>query len=181
MEELQRQIDELRSQMENHLPRHPANRLSMVVFSGDLDKLLAAFIIATGAAAADMEVKMFFTFWALSGLRSPEKKEKEKNAFAKMIGWMMPKGASKAKLSKMNMGGMGTAMMARHMKKNKVMSLPELIDLAADLEVKITACQMTLDLMGFQREELIDYPDLDVAGVADFLRSASGSKVTLFI
>jgi len=113
------------------------NKLSMVVFSGDLDKLLAAFIIATGAAAMGLEVVQFFTFWATPALRDTKKKGRGKDLFGKMFGFMLPKGAGKVKLSKMNMGGMGTAMIQYLMKKKKVASLPELIDLAVEMGVKI--------------------------------------------
>ncbi|HOD14704.1 MAG TPA: DsrE/DsrF/DrsH-like family protein [Spirochaetota bacterium] len=157
------------------------NKLSMVVFSGDLDKLLAAFIIATGAAAMGLEVVQFFTFWATPALRDTKKKGRGKDLFGKMFGFMLPKGAGKVKLSKMNMGGMGTAMMQYLMKKKKVASLPELIDLAVEMGVKIYICDMSMDLMGFKQEEMIDYPGREFVGVAKFLEEAGDSKIQLFI
>ena len=99
----------------------------------------------------------------------------------KMFGKMMPKGPKKLKLSKMNMGGMGTAMMKSLMKKKNVASLPEMIALAEELGVKIYVCEMSMDLMGFKREEMIDYEHLTYGGVAGFLEEAASSKVQLFI
>jgi peroxiredoxin family protein len=157
------------------------NKLSMVVFSGDLDRLLAAFIIATGAAAMGLEVVMFFTFWATPVLRDKKKKGRGKDLFGKMFGFMLPKGAGKVKLSKMNMGGMGTAMMEYLMKKKKVASLPEMITLAGEMGVRLFICEMSMDLMGFKREEMIDYPDKEFVGVAKFLEEAGDSKIQLFI
>ncbi|NLI00898.1 MAG: NADH dehydrogenase FAD-containing subunit [Chthonomonadales bacterium] len=173
--ELQSQLDELR---ESSLPQ---DKLSMVVFSGDLDRQLAAFIIATGAAAMFEEVVMFFTFWATPALRDPAKRPGPKDMMAKMFGWMLPKGAGSLKLSKMHMAGMGTGMMKGLMKKKGVMSLEQLMRQAAESGVKIYVCQMSMELMGFSTDELIDYPDLKVAGVAKFLAEAGTSKTTLFI
>lgn len=157
------------------------NKLSMIVFSGDLDKLLAAFIIATGAVAMGLEVVMFFTFWATPALRDKKKKAGVKDLFGKMFGFMLPRGAGKVKLSKMNMGGMGTAMMKYLMKKKNVASLEEMIALAAELEVKIYICDMSMGLMGFKPEEMIDYPGVEFVGVAKFLEEAGDSKIQLFL
>jgi peroxiredoxin family protein len=174
MESLQKQVNDLKNKKED-------NKLSMVVFSGDLDKLLAAFIIATGAIAMGLEVVMFFTFWATAALRNPKKKGKGKDFFGKMFGFMLPKGAPKVKISKMNMGGMGTAMIKKLMKKKNVQSLDQMLDMAGQLGVKINICEMSMDLMGFKREEMIDYPDLKYCGVATFLADAKSSKIQLFI
>jgi peroxiredoxin family protein len=157
------------------------NKLAMVVFSGDLDKALAAFIIATGAIAMGMEVVLFFTFWGVPLLRKKQSPATNKDIFGKMFGAMLPKGASKSKLSKMDMGGMGTGMMKHLMKKKNVASLEEMIALAAEFEVKIYICEMSMDLMGFSRSEMIDYPDLGFAGVAKFLEEAGTSKAQMFI
>ncbi len=174
-----RQLESLKQELEEL--KGSGNKLSMVVFSGDLDKLLASFIIATGAVAMGMEVVMFFTFWATPALRDKKKKGKAKDLFGKMFGFMLPKGSSKVVLSKMHMGGMGTAMMKHIMKKKNVQSLEEMIALAAELEVKIYVCEMSMDLMGMKMEEMIDYPNMQIAGVAKFLGEAAGSKVQLFI
>jgi peroxiredoxin family protein len=181
MENIEAQIEELKMQMNALQKKTPANKLAMVVFSGDLDKALAAFIIATGAVAMGMEAVMFFTFWGTPVLRDGKKTVGGKDTMGKMFGTMLPKGASQVKLSKMNMGGMGTAMMKSLMKKKTVASLEEMIALAEELEVKIYVCEMSMDLMGFKREEMIDYKGLDFAGVATFLAEAADSKVQLFI
>ncbi len=157
------------------------DQLSMVVFSGDLDKILAAMIIATGAVAYDMQVKLFFTFWATAALRDPKKSVSGKSFMGKMFGMMLPKGKNKLSLSKMNMGGMGAAMIKGLMKKKNVASLDDLFKIAGELGVVINICEMSMDLMGFKRDEMIDYPNMSVCGVATFLADASESKVQLFI
>jgi len=174
-------IQDLKKQMDDLKQSDEKNQLAMVVFSGDLDKLLAAFIIATGAVAMGLEVVMFFTFWATAALRKKKFKARGKDFFGKMFGFMLPKGVGKVKLSKMNMGGMGTAMMKKLMKKKNIQSLQQMIDLAAELEVKIHICEMSMDLMGFNRDEMIDYPHRDFVGVASFLEVAGNSKIQLFI
>jgi peroxiredoxin family protein len=121
------------------------NKLAMVVFSGDLDKLLAAMIIAT-AAAMGMKVVQFFTFWGTAALRKPDAQVNGKDFMSKMFGWMLPKGRNKVKLSQMNMGGMGTAMMKGLMKKKNAPSLDQLFEIAAQLGVEIKVCEMSMDL-----------------------------------
>jgi len=181
LEHLEKQITELKVQMEALSGRVPKDKLSMIVFSGDLDKALASFIIATGAVAMGMEVVMFFTFWGTPVLRDKKKAAGRKDLMGTMFGAMLPKGASAVKLSKMNMGGMGTAMMKSLMQKKNVATLDEMIEMAGELGVKIYVCEMSMDLMGFKREEMIDYPGLDYAGVATFLEEAMDSKVQLFL
>jgi peroxiredoxin family protein len=178
---IEEQIAQLRSQMEGLSGRTPENKLSMVVFSGDLDKVLASFVIATGAVAMGLEVVMFFTFWATPVLRDKKKKEPSKDLMGTMFGKMLPKGAGAVKLSKMNMGGMGTAMMKSLMRKKNVASLEQMIEMAGELGVQIFVCEMSMDLMGLRREEMIDYPGLGYAGVAKFLEQAMNSRVQLFI
>ncbi|HLE42127.1 MAG TPA: DsrE/DsrF/DrsH-like family protein [Nitrospirota bacterium] len=156
------------------------SRLSIIFFSNDLDKAVAAFIIATGAAASGMQVDIFFTFWGLSVLRDPRKKTK-KSFVGRMFGWMLPKGSDGLKLSKMHMAGMGTAMIRGLMKKQNVSSLPEMIETAGALGVRFHACTTSMDLMGIRCEELIDYPQMDAVGVTSFLGMATESKTTLFI
>lgn len=175
------QLEELRARVERLEQGGQENKLSMVVFSGDLDKALASFIIATGAAAMGMEVMMFFTFWGTPLLRDPKKSASGKDMMGAMFGAMLPKGAPGAKLSKMHFGGMGTKMMRDLMKKKNVASLPQMIELAADMGVKICICDLSMNLMGFKREEMLDYPGLMYCGVATFLEQAMGSKVQLFI
>lgn len=179
--ELEDQVKLLEKQMKKLQNNQQNDQLSIVVFSGDLDKVLAAMIIATGARAMDMEVKLFFTFWATSMLRDPKKNAKGKDFMSKMFGFMLPKGSKKLKLSKLNMGGMGTAMMRDLMKKKNVASLEDMIATAAELEVEINICQMSMDLMGFKKEEMIDYPILKYVGVGSYLADAGESRVQLFI
>ena len=181
MPDLQEQIAHLQAQIDALTQRQPENKLSMIVFSGDLDKALAAFIIASGAAAMGMEVVMFFTFWGTPMLRAKNKSVGGKDMMSTMFGAMLPTGAADLKLSKMNMGGMGTSMMKSLMKKKNVATLDELIELAGEMGVRIFICEMSMDLMGFKHEEMIDYPDLEFAGVAKFLEEAMGSKIQLFL
>jgi peroxiredoxin family protein len=181
MQNIENQIEELKSRLDAVDKRTAENKLAMIVFSGDLDKALAAFIIATGAVAMGMEVVMFFTFWGTPILRDAKKNVGGKDMMGKMFGKMLPKGSGAVKLSNMNMGGMGTAMMKSLMTKKNVASLEEMIALAEELEVKIYVCEMSMDLMGFKPEEFIDYKDLGYAGVATFLAEAQNSKVQLFI
>ena len=123
------------------------NGKTMVVFDGDMDKALAAFIIANGAVAMGSPVTMFFTFWGLNILRKPEKRKVEKSLIEKMFGAMMPRGAGKLKLSKMNMGGMGTKMMKKVMADKHVDSLEMLMNQAMKNGVKLVACTMSMDVM----------------------------------
>jgi NADPH-dependent 2,4-dienoyl-CoA reductase/sulfur reductase-like enzyme/peroxiredoxin family protein/rhodanese-related sulfurtransferase/TusA-related sulfurtransferase len=152
---------------------------TLVVFSGDLDKALASFIIANGAAAMGSKVTMFFTFWGINVLRRPKQVAVEKNLIERMFGWMMPRGAGKLKLSKMNMGGMGAAMIKGIMRSKGVDSLPELIRTAREAGVRLVVCSMSMDLMGIRREELID--GIEEGGVATYLHEAEAGNVNLFI
>lgn len=152
---------------------------TIIVFSGDLDKVLASFIIANGAAAMGRPVTMFFTFWGLNVLRKSDGPTVKKPFIDKMFGGMMPKGSSKLKLSKMNMGGMGTAMMKKVMNDKNVDSLEKLMEHAMKNGVKLVACTMSMDIMGITKEELID--GVEFAGVASYLGDAEESNVNLFI
>ena len=181
LEEVAKQVADLQTQLDALSKAAPEDKLSMIVFSGDLDKALAAFIIATGATAMGMDVVMFFTFWGTPILRDKTKKVGGKDFMGKMFGSMLPTGTGDVKLSKMNMGGMGTAMMKSLMKKKNVASLEDLIPLADELGVRIFVCEMSMDLMGFKHEEMIQYSNMAFCGVAKFLEEASNSKVQLFI
>ncbi len=179
--DLQRRIEALESEIATLTANAPEDKLSMVVMSGDFDRIMAALIIATGAAAMFDKVSMFFTFWAIPALRDPNKTPGPKDFMSRMFGWMLPKGTPALKLSKMNMGGMGTAMMKGLMKKKKVMGLEQLLHQAAESGVQICICQMSMELMGFKSEEMIDYPNRTLCGVATFLAEAGTSKASLFI
>lgn len=152
---------------------------TIVLFSGDLDKAIAAFIIANGAAAYDHEVTIFFTFWGLNTLRKDQDVANEKGWLEKMFGRMMPRGADKLGLSRMNFGGLGPKMIKHVMKKHNALSLPQLIELAREQGVRMVACTMTMDLLGLQQEELLD--GIEYAGVAAYLGDAADARVNLFI
>ena len=155
------------------------NDKTFVVFSGDLDKAIAAFIMANGAVAMGRKITVFFTFWGLNILRKAKKVRVRKNLIEKMFGFMMPRGSKKLGLSRMNMGGMGAKMIRWVMKSKNVSSLEELIQNAIDHGVRIVACQMSMDIMGIRKEELID--GVELGGVATFLGSCETSDATLFI
>lgn len=152
---------------------------TLVVFSGDLDKVLASFIIANGALAMGKKVSMFFTFWGLNALRKENVHNGNKPFLDKMFGMMMPKGSKKLKLSKMNMGGMGTAMMKKVMKDKNVDSLESLMKTYLENGGRITACTMSMDVMGITKEELID--GIEYGGVASYLGDAQEAYSNLFI
>ncbi|MCF8528651.1 MAG: FAD-dependent oxidoreductase [Aquiluna sp.] len=154
-------------------------KTSFVVFSGDLDKLIASFIIANGAIAMGEEVSMFFTFWGLNALRKKNPPKRQKKLMEKMFSTMMPSGADSLKLSQMNLGGLGTQMIKGVMKKHNVQSLPELIAAAQAGGARIIACTMTMDLLGIAPSDLMD--GIEFGGVASFLGEAAESQTTLFI
>ena len=155
------------------------NGKTIIVFDGDMDKVLASFIIANGALAMGRPVTMFFTFWGLTALRKTQKEPVKKNLTEKMFGMMLPRGSGKLKLSKMNMGGLGTAMMKGIMKDKNIDSLEDLMKKAMEAGVRIIACSMSMDVMGIRKEELID--GVEIGGVGTYLGEAEESNVNLFI
>lgn len=155
-------------------------RLSLIVFSGSLDRLIAAFVLATGAAAMGMQVSMFFTFWGTAALRR-EQVQVKKTLLERMFGWMLPKGVKKLPLSQMNMAGGGPAMIRYVMKKNGVASVEEMIELSKELGVELNVCSMSMDLLGMKPDELIEYPGRTFCGVAKFLETAAPGKITMFL
>ncbi|MGM0501976.1 MAG: FAD-dependent oxidoreductase [Bacillota bacterium] len=155
------------------------NGTTMVVFSGDLDKAIASFIIANGAASMGKDVTLFFTFWGLNVLRKNKNMDVEKSTMDKMFGKMMPQGSENLSLSTMNMFGMGPKMIRKVMEDKGVDSLETLMQQAQENGVRLVACQMTMDLLGFDKKELID--GVEVGGVATFLNSADQSNMSLFI
>lgn len=152
---------------------------TLVVFSGDLDKAIASFIIANGAASMGKKVTMFFTFWGLNILRKPEKVSVTKGIMDSMFGFMMPRGSKKLKLSNMNMMGMGAKMIRMVMKNKNISSLEDLIESAVNSGIEIVACQMSMDVMGIKKEELID--GVKIGGVGYYLGQAEDSNVNLFV
>lgn len=157
------------------------DKLCLVVFSGSLDKILSAFILATGAAASGMKVIMFFTFWATSAVKKPNPPKLKRTIIEQAFGWMLPRGSRKLPLSQMNMGGIGPKMIRHIMKQKNVASVEEMITMAGELGVEIRVCEMTMDLLGIKKEELIDYPCMSMCGVASVISEASSGSVTLFI
>ena len=177
----------IRALIEKGLKSAPANgaltampkRTTIVLFSNDLDKALAAFIIATGFATLGHEVSIFCTFWGLNVLRKDKQPEVKKDLVSKMFGMMMPRGAKKLALSKMHMMGMGTAMMKNVMKNKNIDDLPSLIGQAQLMGVKLLACEMAMNMMGIQQAELLD--NVELAGVANFAALAEKSGPVMFI
>ena len=175
---LQASIDQALGQLRAAPAAALADRATIVVFSGDMDRLMAAFVIATGAAAMAMDVSMYFTFWGLTAL-------KKTTAFAgkslpeKLIAAMLPSGPNRVGTSRLNMLGLGPVFFKVLMKKNHVETLPDLIALARELGVRLIACQMSMGVMGIRKEELLD--GLDYGGVGTYLGDACDSKITLFI
>lgn len=160
-------------------PQARPESAAIVIFSNDLDKVLAGFIIATGLAAMGVKVSMFFTFWGLTALRRERPPATAKDLLSRMFGLMLPKGPRKLALSKMHMMGMGTAMMKHVMKSKNVNSLPAMIQEARKLGIRFIACEMAMNVMGLSRQELEEVDE--VAGVAKFAALAKDSGTTLFI
>jgi peroxiredoxin family protein/TusA-related sulfurtransferase len=156
-----------------------SKKKSLVVFSGDLDKAIAAFIIANGARSMGSEVTMFFTFWGLNILRKPKGPAVAKTLVEKGFGWMMPKGTRALGMSRMNLAGLGPLLIRWVMGKKNVFSLEELMEQARKSGVRMVACNMSMDIMGIKREELID--GIEEGGVAMYLHQAEQGSVNLFV
>ncbi|MFA6813515.1 MAG: DsrE/DsrF/DrsH-like family protein, partial [Bacteroidaceae bacterium] len=152
---------------------------TMIVFSDDLDKALAAFVIANGIAATGKKATLFFTFWGLNVIKKKQKPAVKKDIFGKMFGMMLPSNSTKLALSKMNMGGIGSRMMRIIMKKKNIESLETLMQQAIDSGVEMIACTMSMDVMGVKPEELLD--NVQLGGVATYLERAEKSNMSLFI
>lgn len=177
---LQEQINSLETRIQK-IQDSRKDQLAIAIVSGDMDRILAAMVISLAAAALDTNVKLFFSFWSLSALRDKKKKAKGKDLISKMFGMMLPNGKDKLKLSKMNMAGMGPKMIKFLMKKQGVLTLKQMFDEAGQLGIEITVCEMSMNLMGFKKEEMIDYPNLRYAGATTFMAEANESCTQLFI
>lgn len=151
----------------------------MIVFSDDLDKALASFVLANGALAAGKKVTMFFTFWGLNIIKKRQKPAVSKDFFGKMFGMMLPSHSGKLSLSKLNMWGMGSLMMRFIMKKKRIDSLESLMQQAIHGGVEMIACTMSMDVMGVKREELLD--NVQLGGVAAYMERAEHANMNLFI
>jgi peroxiredoxin family protein len=181
--EVSRQVGSVRSELERALEelrqRTPEDRAALVVFSGDLDRVMAAFVIATGAAASGFETSMFFTFWGLSVLKKKGARAAGKGLKQRMFSMMTPTGPEGLGTSQLNFFGMGATMLRSMMKEQGIASLEELMGMARELGVKMTACTMSMDAMGIAKEELLG--GLEYGGVAAFMADASRARVSLFI
>lgn len=175
---LAERVAALEAQLAEVQSRLPKDKVTIVVFSGDLDRVLAAFIIASGAATIGQDVSMFFTFWGLNALRR-QRKLQGKKLTEKLMALMTPADTKGMGVSKLNFFGVGALMLRQMMKEKNVTSLEELIDLCADLGVRMVSCEMSRDVMGIDPDEL--RPNAEVGGVAAYLADALESRVTLFI
>lgn len=178
--ELVRQIETLRDEVAELRERTPLDKAAIIVFSGELDRLLAALVLATGAAAAGLETTMFFTFWGLSALKKKDAGTLGgKSLKEKMFALMTPGSTDDMGVSKMNFFGIGAKMLRRMMKEKDVTSVEEMMEMARDLGVKRIACTMSMDVMGVDRKELAG--DVELGGVAAFMAEASRARVSLFL
>lgn len=162
------------------LQESKADRVTIVVLSGDMDRVMAAFIIATGAAAMGMQVTMFFTFWGLNAIRREGATSGAKDWLRRMFGWLNKGGAHRLPLSRFHFWGLGTGMMKKVMRDHRMPEIPELLETARDLGVRFIACTTTMGLMGITKDTLIDGVD-QLAGVTTYLAEAKQGSVNLFI
>jgi peroxiredoxin family protein len=174
------ELAEIRKEIAELRERVPEDRAALVVFSGDLDRAIAAFVIATGAAAAGLETTIFFTFWGLSILKKKNGAAVSKrDLMQKMFAIMTPRSSESLGVSKMNYFGIGATMLRTMMKKQQVASLEELMELAHELGVRMIGCTMSMDVMGVDKAELFD--GIELGGVAAFMGEAARARVSLFI
>ncbi|MBF0295445.1 MAG: DsrE/DsrF/DrsH-like family protein [Magnetococcales bacterium] len=180
--ELLPQMHNLQSNLEQRLnaleQRLPKNRISIVLFSGDLDRALAGFIIANGALAMDMEVAMYFTFWGMAAIKQATNSQ-GKEFRQRLMGLFTPERSEEMGLSQLNMLGIGSKMMKSMMRARNISSLEELRNLALEMDARFIACTMAMELMGIRQEELVK--GIQLGGVATFMESALNSRLTLFI
>jgi peroxiredoxin family protein len=178
--DLAQEIAKLKQEVAELRERTPEDKATIIVFSGDLDKLLASLVLATGAAAAGLETTMFFTFWGLSALKKKSAATLSGKSFKeKMFAMMTPASTESMGVSKLNFFGMGAAMLRTMMKEKNVSSVEEMMALARELGVKMIACTMSMDVMGVERPQLAD--DIELGGVATFMAEASRARVSLFV
>jgi peroxiredoxin family protein len=187
--ELLARLDRLEAQIEARVDERvaerlrevlPEDRLALLVFSGTLDRILSALLLASTAASTGTQVDMFFTFWGLAALRDARKRT-EKDALGRVFDMLLPRGLDKLPLSQLNLGGMGARLVRDIMKQKRFASAEEMLELCSELGVRIFACDMSGQVIGIQSEELIDYPHLEVCGAASFLEKAFRSRMTMFI
>lgn len=178
-EALEERLKALETELEQIKKNIPEDRITIVVFSGDMDKVFASMIIATGAAAMGYEVSLFFTFWGLSVLKKGRNVNNRGDVLEKAFEIMTPGGISSLGTSKMNFMGLGPVLMKKMMKDKEVVSLEELLEMARESGVRMTACQMSMDVLGIKEEDLID--GLEYGGVAMMLGDGLTGRATLFV
>lgn len=172
---LSSRLEPLEQQLEKRLPQ---DKVAIIVFSDDLDKTLAGLVIANGALAMDMEVSLYFTFWGVTAVKR-ETLSGGKNFKQRLMGLFSPENSTELGLSKLNMLGMGPAMMRSMMKEKNVASLEELREIAVEMGARLISCTMAMELMGIRQEELID--GVELGGVATFMEEALNARMTLFL
>ena len=158
------------------------NRATFLVLHNDLEALMAAMLCANGAAAMGMDTMIFFSFWGVNTLRADEPRNlpgESRGWLQAAMQWMMPSGPERQRLGKMHMGGLGTGMMRYFMRKNNVLGLEQLMKEAVELDVKFVVCTMSMGVMGIQKRDLVDLPNMEFAGVTSFMESARRSAVSL--
>ena len=153
----------------------------ILLSSGDYDQVHKGLSLATGAASMGQDVHVFVTLWATAALRRPDPPSRVRGWVERVFGWLLPKGAGALSLSRMHFGGAGTAMMRRRMSDKGIPDCAELLEMAREAGVRISVCEMTMDLLGLNRADLIDYPGLELCGVATFTAAAGTSATTLVI
>lgn len=178
--DLVQQIEALRQEVSELRERTPQDKAAIIVFSGDLDRLLASLVLATGAATAGLETTMFFTFWGLSALKKKGAGTLSgKSLKEKMFAMMTPASTESMGVSNLNFFGIGATMLRSMMKEKNVSSVEEMMALARELGVKMIACTMSMDVMGIERQQLAD--DIELGGVAAFMAEAAHARVSLFV
>lgn len=176
---LEAQVEEALARLVKVEEAAVGQKASLLVFSGDLDRLMSAFIIANGAVAMGLEVSMYFTFWGLVALKKGGASFAGKTVEEKMMAAILPRSPAVVPTSRLNMLGMGPRIFKRMMGQRHVENLPDLIALARELGVKLIACQMSMGVMGIHQDELIE--GIEFGGVATYLEAAAESRVTLFL
>ena len=178
--DLATEIEALRAEVAALRERVPQDKAAIIVFSGDLDKLLASLVLATGAAAAGLETTMFFTFWGLSALKKKNAAAPSGRSFKeKMFAIMTPSSTESMGVSKLNFFGMGASMLRTMMKEKNVSSVEEMMALAREMGVKMIGCTMSMDVMGVSKDQLAD--DIELGGVATYMAEAANARVSLFV
>ena len=176
-DDLGKKIRELEDRIK-HLEKN-GSQMTLVLFSGDFDKVMTAFMIASGALAMGKEVVMFVTFWGLDAIKRPDMKTTGRNFLEKTVLWMRPKGPLNLGTSKMHFAGIGPRLFRYMMGKKNVESLPSLIGMSREMGLRIIACQLSMDVMGIKKEDLLD--GVEVGGAAAMLGESFSSHTTLFI